>query len=230
MHNKEVVIIGGGSGISTRLIQEYSKRYAVIVFSRKKRLIESPNITNITVADYDPKFIVRKVKELSNTKHLIILIMNGVSDEAPFFKLADDEIDRVFEINVKIPLKLTKSFINEFLQSELSFVYFSSTRAEMGDLGITLYAASKAGLTAASKNLAQEYGKFKKYFYVISLGVFEAGLIDKLSEQKIKDITRNSAVRGTVPFEDLFRTIELTFLNRSASGSVLYCDNGYRQC
>jgi short-subunit dehydrogenase len=39
MHNKEVVIIGGGSGISTRLIQEYSKRYAVIVFSRKKRLI-----------------------------------------------------------------------------------------------------------------------------------------------------------------------------------------------
>ena len=228
MKNKVVVIVGGSSEIGIKLTKQYAKTYNVIVFSRKKAPVEATNIKNITVTNYEPKEIISKVKKYSDGRPLVVLFMHGVSDNAPFFKLPDSEIDRVFDVNVKVPLKLTKMFINEFLQIEVSFVYFSSTRAEVGDLGITIYAASKASLTVASKNLALEYGKFKKYFYVISLGVFKAGLIKELPEIKVKEITERSAIRGMVPFEDLYRTIELTFLNRSASGSVLYCDNGYR--
>lgn len=228
MVDSELVIIGGSSGVAVNLIKHFSQRNRVFVFSREKVPEENENIISFVVSTYESNAIVRKVKELSEARHLTVLFMNGVSDEAPFYQLSDDDIDKIFDINVKLPLKLTKKFISEFLQIDVSFLYFSSTRAEVGDLGITIYSASKAGITAASKNLAREYGKFKKYFFVISLGVFEAGLIGKLSEKKIKELTSNSAVKGTVPFEDLYRVIELTFLNRSASGSILYCDNGYR--
>ena len=137
-------------------------------------------------------------------------------------------MENIWRVNFHTPMLLTQMFLKKELSKDVRFIFLSSSRAEYGDKGIVLYSATKAALKAAVKSLALEYAKMEKYFYIISLGFFEYGLINEISDQKIRNLMDRSCIADFVEIDELVKCLELVESNKSLTGSSIYCDNGYR--
>ena len=224
--SRRLIFFGGSSELAHQMIDAFADKYEVVVFSRKN-LEADPRVKQYLIENYDVKNIAPIITELPPATDSAVVFFNGISDSVPFYSLPSDEIMKIMAVNVETPLRITQMFINSMVSDEISFIYFSSTRAELGDRGLVMYSATKAALRAAIKSLSLEYGKINKFFYVVSLGIFNHGLIKKVNEKKINDIKKRSAINTFVDTDELRNCIELILKNKSMTGSVIYCDNGY---
>jgi len=80
----------------------------------------------------------------------------------------------------------TLKLLNCVLIIQRSIIFFNSTRASRGDVGISLYSTSKSILKPLSKCIAKELGRFNITSNVISLGYFDSPLLNNI-DKKIKN-------------------------------------------
>jgi len=226
MIGERVVVLGAGGWIANVIINGLCKVDEVVLISRSN-ISASDNIRVHHVEGYGETELLDIVRTFSPSKKTTIIICNGIADSAVFYAIEASEIDKVIAANLSIPLTATHVILNSLLTGELRFIYLSSTRAELGDPGVVLYSATKAALTASVKSLSLEYGRLKRYFFVLSLGLTEGGLLHKISENKSRELLKRAAIRDYVKPNDINRAIDYLRSNRAMSGSVLYCDNGY---
>lgn len=221
-------LIGGSAGLAAPIMQRFLKSANIHVISRKKRNFKNKKCKWIKVKSYNEKAISNIIKKNSSKKKIIIMFLNAISDTKPFYYITSKELNKIVNTNLILPLNITKEILVKLFNKEIKFIYFSSSRAEKGDKGITIYAASKTALINSIKSLSMEYSNLKKFFYGISLGIFKTGLIKKVPKNKIKKIKSESAISDFVKFDDLNNCIELIIKNNSLTGSVINCDNGYK--
>lgn len=220
-------IIGGSAGLAAPIVQRFMKSANIYIISRKKRNFQNKKCNWIKVSNYNEKNISNIIRKKNNEKKLVVMFLNAISDTKPFYYLTSNELNKIVNTNLILPLNITKEVIVNLFKREIKFIYLSSSRAERGDKGITIYAASKTALINSIKSLSKEYSNMKKFFYAISLGIFKTGLIKKVPKNKIKKIKSESAINDYVKFDDLNNCIELIIKNNSLTGSVIKCDNGY---
>jgi len=90
---------------------------------------------------------------------LDILVANaGISVDALLLRMKDDDFDRVLGVNLKGAIACSRAAIKVMMRAKTGRVIFvSSVVGEMGNVGQTAYAASKAALLGVAKSLAREY-------------------------------------------------------------------------
>ena len=90
---------------------------------------------------------------------LDILVANaGISIDALLLRLKDDDFDRTLGVNLKGAVACARAAIKVQMRAKHGRVIFvSSVVGEMGNVGQTAYAASKAALLGVTKSLAREY-------------------------------------------------------------------------
>ena len=137
------------------------------------------------------------------------------------------EISNIIKVNYELPVMMTNLIIKNFILKKTKYIYFSSSRALLGDRGIALYSSSKSALKYFARSLSLEYGKFGQFFYTISLGVFEKGLVNKVKNSDLERIIKRSATNTFVNLDELVRAVNYISENDSPTGSVLNIDNGY---
>jgi 2-hydroxycyclohexanecarboxyl-CoA dehydrogenase len=89
-----------------------------------------------------------------------ILVNNaGITGFVPFEELTDELWDRMLEINLKGTFIVTQTVLPDMKAGGWGrIVNISSSSAQTGATGMTHYSASKGGMIALSKSLAQEFG------------------------------------------------------------------------
>lgn len=219
-------IFGGSSELARAFINKISSDDQIIIFSKKDIVQSEKNITTHKINEYSTDIISDKLIH-KDQSDITVIFFNGISEDKAFFNIDDSDIDTIMNVNLIIPLKITQLFLKTYLSNRINFVYMSSTRALKGDKGIAIYSASKSGLKFAAKSLALEYGKLKKYFYVISLGLFNYGLINHLDDKTIQNMHKRAAIGKYVDINELINTVLFIKENSSLTGSVINCDNGY---
>jgi len=222
------LIIGASASLGIEIAKELSKDGYVYLLSRKdltKKLKE--NIVMHVVSDYMAEDITSTLKDISEVKELTVIFMNALSDRKAFYLLSDEDIKNPIEVNVLLPLKLTRDILRERMERITKFVYLSSSRALKGDVGITMYSASKGALVSATKCLAMEYARFNKEFYVLSLGLLSSGLANTLKKETAEKIIENTAARKFVSTGDVLSAIRNIADNSYMNGSVVKVDYGY---
>jgi 2-hydroxycyclohexanecarboxyl-CoA dehydrogenase len=87
-----------------------------------------------------------------------ILVNNaGITDFRPFMEMTEDIWDRVMRINLKSMLVVTQAVLPDMLEAKWGrIINVSSSSAQTGSARMTAYAASKGGVIAFTKALAQE--------------------------------------------------------------------------
>src|SRR6266567_9412592 len=87
-----------------------------------------------------------------------ILVNNaGITDFTPFLEVTAERWDRVMSINLKSMLLCTQAVLPDMLAAGWGRVInISSSSAQTGSARMTAYAASKGGVIAFTKSLAQE--------------------------------------------------------------------------
>ena len=102
---------------------------------------------------------VKKAIELGNG-HVDILINNvGIYPFGPTHEMTEEQFDRVFSINVKVPYFLVAELAPLMAErGKGAIVNLSTMAADYGAPGMSLYGSSKAAINLLTKTWAAEYG------------------------------------------------------------------------
>lgn len=103
--------------------------------------------------------VARKALELG-AGHVDILINNaGIFPFGPTDKTTEEEFDRVYSLNVKVPYFLVAELAPLMAKrGKGSIVNVSTMAADYGASGMSLYGSSKAAINLLTKSWAAEYG------------------------------------------------------------------------
>jgi 2-hydroxycyclohexanecarboxyl-CoA dehydrogenase len=87
-----------------------------------------------------------------------VLVNNaGITDFRAFMETTEEDWDRVMTINLKSMLVVTQAVLPDMLAAKWGrIINISSSSAQTGSARMTAYAASKGGVIAFTKSLAQE--------------------------------------------------------------------------
>jgi 3-oxoacyl-[acyl-carrier protein] reductase len=224
---KKIVLFGGSSDLALDLCQKLSDSFNIINVSSSSTNLNHKNIKEVKLIKYSEKELLKFLLSLSKKDEHIFLFMNGITDSKAFYKIDSEEISRIIKVNFELPVLITNLIVKNFILKKTKYVYFSSSRALLGDRGISLYSSTKSALKYFAKSLSLEYGQFNHFFYTISLGVFEKGLVKKVKKSELEKIIKRSALNSYVNIDELARAVNYISENDSATGSVLNIDNGY---
>lgn len=115
----------------------------------------------------------------------ILVLSAGISIDGLLLRLKDEDLDRLFAVNVKGALACARAAIKTMMRAKAGRVIFlSSVVGEMGNVGQTGYAATKAALLGAAKSLAREYASRNVTVNAITPGFIETDMTRTLSEEQ----------------------------------------------
>jgi 3-oxoacyl-[acyl-carrier protein] reductase len=117
---------------------------------------------------------------------LDILVNNaGVTRDNLAMRMKDDEWDQVISVNLEAAFRLIRAASRPMMKARFGrIVSITSVVGWTGNPGQANYAASKGGLTAMSKALAQEFASRQITVNCVAPGFIASAMTDALSEQQ----------------------------------------------
>ncbi len=164
---------------------------------------------------------------------LDILVNNaGFTKPAMLHKMTEIEWDAVVDAHLKGPfLAIQAAFPIFKAQNYGKIINVSSVAGLVGTVGQVNYSAAKGGILSFTKSVARELAKFNVTANVISLGIVETDMTEKIrSDEKLADIYMNRILMKRFgKAEDI--SPAFVFLASPESdyitGQILCVDGGY---
>ncbi len=134
----------------------------------------------------DSKAVDGAVEGLVKTHGKIdILVANaGISIDGLLLRLKDEDLDRLFATNVRGSIACARACSRGMMRARWGRILFmSSVVGEMGNVGQTAYAASKAALLGAAKSIAREYASRNLTVNVVAPGFIETDMTSTMTPE-----------------------------------------------
>ncbi|MGD0529157.1 MAG: 3-oxoacyl-ACP reductase family protein [Polyangiaceae bacterium] len=114
-----------------------------------------------------------------------VLVANaGISIDGLLLRLKDEDIDRLFATNVRGAIACARACSRGMMRARWGrIVFMSSVVGEIGNVGQTAYAASKAALLGAAKSIAREYASRNLTVNVVAPGFVETDMTSTMTPE-----------------------------------------------
>lgn len=237
LEGKTILITGASSGIGRRTAIECSKMGATLVITGRNQ-----ERLNDTLASLEGEGHLTFAGDLTEDTAMEALMEQlpplngvffcaGVTDTTPAKFIDEDKIERVFSINIKSPMLLTKWLVKKKkIQAGASLVYMSSYGAEVVTPGLGIYAASKGAVNSFMRTIATELSARKVRANSIMAMMVQTELIETLGSLSKEDIEKDEAKYplGYGKPEDIaFAVIYLlSDASKWVTGSIIKMDGG----
>src|SRR5271165_3787534 len=121
-----------------------------------------------------------------------ILVANaGISIDGLLLRLKDDDLDKLFATNVRGAIACARACSRSMMRARWGrIVFMSSVVGEMGNVGQTAYAASKAALLGAAKSIAREYASRNVTCNVVSPGFIDTDMTSTMTPEMKEQLGR----------------------------------------
>lgn len=239
MTAKQNVLITGASrglglSIARRLIDD---GYFAICVSRSKTpelsaLLESSGAGAFFPYDFSVLDGIHPlVRDLTKAHGRIYGLVNNaaVGDDGVLATMHESEIARMITVNLTSTILLTKYASRSMLLNNAGrIINVSSIIASTGFNGLSVYAASKAGLIGFTKSLARELGKANITVNALAPGYMETDMTKGLTGEKLESIKRRSPLGRLAGVDDVAAGVSFLMRPeaRSLTGTVLTIDAG----
>ena len=225
-----IFAVGSSSSLAQEVLSSLSQKgYKIIgTFNKNKpkKLIQNKNIKLIKLDIRSDGQIKKALKKLKLLNENITLLNFVVFNEDKLFVHENlKSIDKNFEINIKSHVNLVKSFLPIMIRNRFGrIIHFSSVIH--GEVGTSLYSASKSFLQGFSAVLAKEYAGFNVTSNILSLGYFNLGLWNKL-DTKLKKVRLNQIPSKKLgkPF-NVANAIDFIIRSDYVNKSIIKIDGG----
>ena len=227
MDKPKVLITGASKGIGQAIAQKLSEQYTVILHASKpENLPPAQDGIHHLCADFSDnnqlsEFCSRLKKEHGESLFAVINNAGLTFDKSLIFQ-PEKDIDTIIQVNLKAPIMICKTAMKIFNTKKSGVVInISSIVAQTGNAFQAVYTATKAGLIALSKSLAQEAAVLNQdghdiRILSISPGFIETNMTSTLPEaERVKYLNRIPARRFGTP-EDVANQV-LFLLSEKAS-------------
>ncbi|HEY8781763.1 MAG TPA: SDR family NAD(P)-dependent oxidoreductase [Mucilaginibacter sp.] len=192
MEKKKVLITGAGKGLGLAISKKLSGEYTLILHaSKKESFTDIEPGSHILCADFSDKeqlanFCKQLKKEHGDSLYAVINNA-GVTYDKPLNYQPEHEIDAMLNVNLRAPIMICKTAMKIFgLNNRGVIINISSVVGESGNAFQSVYAATKAGLVALSRSLAQEAAALNQSHNIrvlsVSPGFIETNMTAGLSE------------------------------------------------
>ena len=238
LKNKNIIVTGASGGIGNSIVKKLYESGANVLASgtRKVKLEELKNIyNNIKILDFDISqsdkiegFIDMATEALGGSLNCIVNNA-GITQDNLAIRMSLDEWRRVIDINLTSTFLMSKFAIKKMLKNKSGkIVNITSVVGHTGNVGQANYTASKAGIVAMSKSLANEYAKKNINVNCISPGFIKTAMTDKI-EDKYKEavISKIPSARLGEP-DDIANAVLFLTSNQSdyINGETLHVNGG----
>ena len=162
MEKKKILITGASKGLGLAISKKLSADYELILHASKKEsfgeLIQGAAFIYADFTDDEQVTAFCKQLKKEHGDDLYGVINNaGVTYDKPLNFQPDREIDAMLKVNLRAPVMICKTAMKIFgLLNRGVIINISSVVGESGNAFQSVYAATKAGLIALSRSLAQE--------------------------------------------------------------------------
>jgi 3-oxoacyl-[acyl-carrier protein] reductase len=206
LDGKVAIVTGGSRGIGRACAEALAAQGALVVVNYVKGEAAAKEVAEGIVAkggkaeiaafDVGDMTATEKAIEEIAKKHgrLDIVIANaGIAIDGLLLRLKEEDIDRQLAINVKGALACAKASTKVMMRAKTGrIVFISSVIGEMGNVGQTAYAATKAALLGITKSVAREFASRQITVNAVTPGFIETdmthGMQDGMKEQILKAI------------------------------------------
>lgn len=197
LDGKVALVTGGSRGIGRACCEALAEHGATVVVNYVKGEAQAKEVADAIVAKGgkadvlgfdvgDTKACEAAVDEVVKRHgRLDILVANaGISIDGLLLRLKDEDVDRLFQVNVKGSLACAKAATKTMMRAKTGrIIFMSSVVGEMGNVGQTAYAASKAALIGAAKSIAREFASRNITVNAITPGFIDTDMTSTMTDQ-----------------------------------------------
>ncbi|WP_286527699.1 3-oxoacyl-[acyl-carrier-protein] reductase [Duncaniella freteri] len=242
LEGKVALITGASRGIGKGITLKFASEGADIAFTD---LFDDENMANTVkeiealgvrakgyasnAADFaQTEEVVAKVKE--DFGHIDVLVNNaGITKDGLMLKMSEAQWDAVIAVNLKSAFNYIHAIVPIMMrQRQGSIINMASVVGVHGNAGQANYAASKAGLIALAKSIAQEVGSRGIRANAIAPGFIETAMTAALSDEVRKEWAQKIPLRRAGQVEDIANvaTFLASDMSSYVSGQVIEVDGG----
>jgi len=206
LDGKVALVTGGSRGIGRACCEALAEQGATVVVNYVKGEAQAREVAEgitqkggkaeIVGFDVgDPSAAAAAVEDVAKRLgRLDILVANaGISIDGLLLRMKDEDVDRLYQVNVRGSLACARSATKVMMRAKTGRVIFlSSVVGEMGNVGQTAYAATKAAVIGAAKSIAREFASRNITVNAIAPGFIETdmthGMTDPMKEYIVKAV------------------------------------------
>ena len=200
---KSVVVTGVSRGLGLAIAARLaSEGFRVIGLSRTRTpafedvLAKHPGLVEFETFDVaDINSIPERARAIIKREGNIYGLVNnaGVGLDGVLATMHQKDIERVIRTNLTGPIALTKFMMRPMLsKGEGRIINISSIIASTGFHGLSVYAATKAGLEGFTRSLSREAGKRNVTVNCVAPGYMETEMTAGLQGEKLKSVRRRA--------------------------------------
>lgn len=236
---KKVLVTGGSAGLGLEICRELIKDgYEVVSLSRNHTdgFKELQSKSNYRLHFYPFDFAnISEIYSLSLELTKKYGVFWGLVNNAAIGKDGvlgtqhESDIDLMIKVNLQGPIYLTKYISRQMLSKrEGRIINISSIIANTGFNGLSVYAATKAGLLGFTKSLARELGKCSITCNSICPGYMDTGMTAGLEGEKLKSIIRRSPLQKLASTTEVASSVTFLLSEKSSAitGTTITVDAG----
>jgi 3-oxoacyl-[acyl-carrier protein] reductase len=155
----------------------------------------------------------------------------AIAHEGVLATMTDAEIDAMLAVNLRGSIVLVREAVRQMLVNRSTFAsvtVISSVVAARGSPGLSVYAATKAGLEGFARSLARELGSRGIRVNALAPGFLETELSASLSEEDRGRIVRRTPLGRLGQAADIVGAVEFLASPRAGfiTGQVITIDGG----
>jgi 3-oxoacyl-[acyl-carrier protein] reductase len=123
---------------------------------------------------------------------LDILIANaGIAIDGLLLRLKDEDLEKLWATNVRGSLACARAASRSMMRGRWGrIVFMSSVVGEMGNVGQTAYAATKAALLGAARSIAREYASRSVTANVVAPGYIDTDMTEGMTPQQKEQLVK----------------------------------------
>ena len=243
---KVALITGAARGIGKGLALKFAAEGADIAFTdlvlndemkagleATRQEIEALGVTCRAYAGNAADFneteaVVKQIHE--DFGHIDILVNNaGITKDGLMLRMTEAQWDAVLNVNPKSAFTFIHALLPIMMrQRDGRIINMSSVVGVHGNAGQANYSASKAGMIALAKSVAQEMGSRGIRVNAIAPGFIETAMTQQLPEEVRKDWMKKIPLRRGGQVEDIANVALFlaSDLSSYVSGQVIQVDGG----
>lgn len=239
---KTALITGAARGIGKALALKFAEEGANIAFTdlvidesgeETRKEIEAKGVKCLAYASNAANFeetaeVVKKIHEDFGT--IDVLVNNaGITKDGLMLRMTEAQWDAVINVNLKSAFNFVHACLPIMMrQRGGSIINMSSVVGVHGNAGQANYAASKAGMIALAKSVAQEMGSRSVRANAIAPGFIETAMTHQLSDEVRKEWMKQIPLRRGGQAEDVANVAVFlaSDLSSYVTGQVIQVDGG----
>ncbi len=239
MIRKTAIIVGASSDIGIETAKEMAKKGYNLALSYNSNKIdfEKEIGENVDIKSYkldlkNSQNIAEFFENLNKdfkTIDTLIFCAGKAQKRKIIFDVTDEEIDDLFEINIKSAIKCIREFVKLTVDKNgASIVLVGSFVERNGCSCESVYASTKSAMYGLCKSLSSELGNFGIRINVVAPGFIDTKMNNNLSSAEKEDISQMTPLQRLGTAEDVAKTVAFLSSDNSSfiTGQTVYVDGG----